>query len=149
MAANEFSGLTPKQLEAVTDLVKQYQIAGNFADRNDKKVFEQVGRARMAELEGVLAAAKGKQLTLSADVKEALKHAVKQVHKESRTVVALTDFMIWFFAFGLIGLGMQITKKSITQAGGWPIVIGIIAGVTKATLSFFVVLWLIKDVVLN
>jgi uncharacterized membrane protein YadS len=57
--------------------------------------------------------------------------------------------MIWFFAFGLIGLGMQITKKAITQAGGWPIVMGVISGITKATLSFFVVLWLVKDVVLN
>ena len=38
-------------------------------------------------------------------------------------------------AVGLIGLGMQITKKAITQAGGWPIVIGVISGVVKATLS--------------
>ena len=45
--------------------------------------------------------------------------------------------------------GMQITKKSITQAGGWPIVIGGISGVTKAVLSFLVVLWLVKDVVLH
>lgn len=149
MAAGEFSGLTPKQLEAVTDLIKQRQIAGNFEDRNNKKEFDHVGRARMAQLEGVLAAAKAKQIELSADVKSAIKHAVKQVHKKSKTVVTLTDFMIWFFAFGLIGLGMQITKKSITQAGGWPIVMGVIAGITKATLSFFVVLWLIKDVVLN
>ncbi len=149
MTANSFTGLTPLQLEAVTDLVEQRQIAGNYADRADKKKFDSVGRARMTQLEGVLASAKAKQITLSADINGAIKHAVKQVHKKSKTVVTLTDFMIWFFAFGLIGLGMQITKKSITQAGGWPIVMGIIAGVTKATLSFFVVLWLVKDVVLN
>ncbi|MBW2682462.1 MAG: putative sulfate exporter family transporter [Deltaproteobacteria bacterium] len=149
MQANEFSGLTEKQLEAVTDLVEQRQIAGNYADRADKKTFGSTGRARMTQLQGVLAAAKAKQITLSSDVKSALKHAVKQVKKKSKTVVTLTDFMIWFFAFGLIGLGMQITKKSITQAGGWPIVMGVIAGITKATLSFFVVLWLVKDVVLN
>lgn len=149
MTDGEFSALTPKQLEAVTNLVKQHQIAGNFDDRNDKKLFDKVGRDRMTQLEGILAAAKAKQIKLSADVKGAIKHAVKQVKKKSKTVVTLTDFMIWFFAFGLIGLGMQITKKSITQAGGWPIVMGVIAGITKATLSFFVVLWLIKDVVLN
>ena len=149
MAAGEFSGLTPTQLEAVTNLVEQHQIAGNFEDRADKKAFDKAGRARMTQLQGVLAAAKAKQITLSADVKAAIKHAVKQVKKKSKTVVTLTDFMIWFFAFGLIGLGMQITKKAITQAGGWPIVMGVIAGITKATLSFFVVLWLIKDVVLN
>ena len=149
MTAGEFSGLTATQLEAVTNLVEQHQIAGNFDDRDDKKLFDKVGRDRMTQLQGVLAAAKAKQIKLSADVKGAIKHAVKQVKKKSKTVVTLTDFMIWFFAFGLIGLGMQITKKSITQAGGWPIVMGVIAGITKATLSFFVVLWLIKDVVLN
>lgn len=149
MEANEITGLSPTQLEAVTDLIEQRQIAGNFEDRSDKKAFDSVGRARMTQLQGVLAAAKAKQITLSGDVKSALKHAVKQVKKKSKTVVTLTDFMIWFFAFGLIGLGMQITKKAITQAGGWPIVMGVIAGITKATLSFFVVLWLIKDVVLN
>ena len=149
MAAGEFSGLNQEQMAAVTNLIEQRQIAGNYEDRKDKKEFGGVGRGRMAQLEGVLAAAKAKQITLSKDVKSAIKHAVKQVHKKSKTVVTLTDFMIWFFAFGLIGLGMQITKKAITQAGSWPIVIGIIAGVTKATLSFFVVLWLVKDVVLN
>ena len=149
MANNEFSGLKPEQLEAVTNLIEQSQIAGNYEDRADKKAFDHVGRARMTQLQGTLAAAKGKEITLSADVKGALKHAVKQVKKKSKTVVTLTDFMIWFFAFGLIGLGMQITKKAIFQAGGWPIVMGVIAGITKATLSFFVVLWLIKDVVLN
>ena len=149
MAKSEFSGLKPEQLEAVTNLIEQHQIAGNYEDRNDKKAFDHVGRARMTQLQGTLAAAKGKEVSLSADVKGALKHAVKQVKKKSKTVVTLTDFMIWFFAFGLIGLGMQITKKAIFQAGGWPIVMGVIAGVTKATLSFFVVLWLIKDVVLN
>lgn len=149
MIAGEFSGLTETQLEAVTNLVEQRQIAGNYADRSDKKKFDHVGRARMTQLQGILAAVKAKQVKLSGDVKAAIKHAVKQVKKKSKTVVTLTDFMIWFFAFGLIGLGMQITKKAITQAGGWPIVMGVISGITKATLSFFVVLWLVKDVVLN
>ncbi len=149
MAKSEFSGLKPEQLEAVTNLIEQHQIAGNYDERNDKKAFDHVGRARMTQLQGTLAAAKGKEITLSPEVKSALKHAVKQVKKKSKTVVTLTDFMIWFFAFGLIGLGMQITKKAIFQAGGWPIVMGVIAGITKAALSFFVVLWLIKDVVLN
>lgn len=149
MTAGEFSALNPEQMAAVKNLIEQRQIAGNYAERNDKKMFDKVGRARMTELEGVLAAAKAKELTLSSDVKGAIKHAIKQVHKKSKTIVTLTDFMIWFFAFGLIGLGMQITKKAITQAGGWPIVMGVIAGITKAALSFFVVLWLVKDVVLN
>ncbi len=149
MSANAFKGLSAEQMEAVTNLIEQRQIAGNYDERANTKQFDHVGRARMTQLEGVLAAAKAKQISLSGDIKSAIKHAVKQVHKKSKTVVTLTNCMIWFFAFGLIGLGMQITKKSITQAGGWPIVMGVIAGITKATLSFFVVLWLVKDVVLN
>ena len=149
MTAGKFSTLGPKQLAAVEDLINQKQIAGNYDDRNNKNEFDKVGRARMVQLEGILAGVKAKTILLSKDLKSAIEHAVKQVHKKSKTVVTLTDFMIWFFAFGLIGLGMQITKKSITQAGGWPIVMGVISGVVKATLSFFVVLWLVKDVVLN
>ncbi len=142
-------GLNDTQAEALNDLVKQGQIAGNFDDRSDKKLFGKVGQDRMFALESILAAAKAKQIKLPKDVKGAIKHAVKQVHKKSKTVTTLTDCMIWFFAFGLIGLGMQITKKAILQAGGWPLLMGGIAGVTKATLSFIVVLWLVKDVVLK
>lgn len=144
-----FAALNPEQKAAVDDLIHQRQIAGNYDERGDKVKFDRVGRARMTQLESILSEAKASTLSLSKDITGAIDHAVKQVHKSSKTVVTLTDFMIWFFAFGLIGLGMQITKKSITQAGGWPIVMGVIAGTTKATLSFFVVLWLVKDVVLN
>ncbi|GAB6909983.1 conserved membrane hypothetical protein [Desulfosarcina cetonica] len=149
MQAGAFKELNESQMMAVTDLIHQRQIAGNFDERNDKTKFDQVGRARMSELEGVLAAVKAKQVRLSKEVGSAIKHAISQVHKKSKTVVTLTDCMIWFFAFGLIGLGMQITKKAIFQAGGWPLVIGVISGVAKATLSFFIVLWLVKDVVLK
>ncbi len=146
---DHIKGLDETQMAAVQDLVKQRQIAGNYDDRSNKSVFNKTGQDRMFALESIMAAAKAKEVTLAKDVKGAIKHAIKQVHKKSKTVTTLTDCMIWFFAFGLIGLGMQITKKAITQAGGWPLVMGIIAGVTKATLSFFVVLWLVKDVVLK
>lgn len=146
----KITGLSASQMEAVEDLHKQKQIAGNFDDRNtDSKLFDKTGRQRMAELESISAGVKAKKITLDSKVNAVLKHAVKQVHKKSKTVTTLTDCMIWFFAFGLIGLGMQITKKAIFQAGGWPLVIGGISGLAKAVLSFFVVLWLVKDVVLN
>lgn len=145
----ELAGLSESQLAAVNDLYKQRQIAGNFEERDDKNAFSKTGRDRMTELESILSADKTKQITLDPEVKAAIAHAVKQVHKSSKTVTVLTDCMIWFFAFGLIGLGMQITKKAIFQAGGWPLVIGGISGIVKATLSFFVVLWLVKDVVLH
>jgi uncharacterized integral membrane protein (TIGR00698 family) len=143
------AGLSENQMAAVNDLHRQHQIAGNFSERDDKKAFDKTGRDRMTELESILSAAKAKQITLDDKVKAVITHAIKQVHKTSKTVTVLTDCMIWFFAFGLIGLGMQITKKAIFQAGGWPLVIGGISGIAKATLSFFVVLWLVKDVVLN
>jgi len=146
---NSLTELKPEQLAAVKDLVAQRQLAGNFESRADKKLYNKQGEQRMFQLESILAAAKGKVITLDKSVKGAIHHAIKQVHKKSKTVSTLTDCMIWFFAFGLIGLGMQITKKAIFQAGGWPLLMGVISGITKATLSFFVVLWLVKDVVLK
>lgn len=149
LGAGAFEKLDKTQKEAVQDLIKQRQIAGNFDDRKDKSKFDEQGRARMTALESILAGVKAKVISLDKKVIKAIKHAVKQVHKKSKTVTTLTDCMIWFFAFGLIGLGMQITKKAISQAGGWPLVMGAISGVTKAVLSFIVVLWLVKDVVLH
>jgi len=149
LETNRLAELNPEQRTAVENLVKQRQIAGNFEDRNNPAVFDRVGRQRMEALESILAMAKAKQIGISSEVKGAIKHAVDQVHKTSKTVVVLTDCMIWFFAFGLIGLGMQITKKAIMQAGGWPLIMGVISGVTKAALSFFVVLWLVKEVALK
>jgi len=149
LETNRLAELNPEQRTAVENLVKQRQIAGNFEDRNNPAVFDRVGRQRMEALESILAMAKAKQIEISSEVKGAIKHAVDQVHKTSKTVVVLTDCMIWFFAFGLIGLGMQITKKAIMQAGGWPLIMGVISGVTKAALSFFVVLWLVKEVALK
>ncbi|WP_018125615.1 YeiH family protein [Desulfovibrio oxyclinae] len=145
----KLEGLLPEEEAAYNDLVKQHQIAGNFENRDNKEQFDATARKRMGGIESILARAKGKELTISADVKSALKHAVKQVHKKSKTVVTLTDAMVWFFAYGLIGLGMQITRKSLAQAGGWPLVMGAISGVTKATLSFIVVMYFVKDVVLK
>ena len=142
-------GLHADEQSAFENLVAQKQIAGNFADRKNKDVFDETARGRMAGLESMLARNKGGELTLTKDVKSAVKHALKQVKKKSKTVVTLTDAMIWFFAYGLIGLGMQITRKSLVQAGGWPLIMGGISGVTKATLSFIVVMYFVKDVVLH
>ncbi len=148
-AAGEIQGLNATQEAAIKDLIKQHQIAGDFDDRNNKALYNKVASERMFALESILAQTQDKSTAMPKDVKGAIGHAIKQVYKKSKTVVTLTDFMIWFFAFGLIGLGMQITKKAISQAGGWPLTMGIISGVTKAVLSFFVVMWLVKDVVLK
>ncbi len=54
-------------------------------------------------------------------------------------------WITWLFAFGLVGLGMQITIGAMRQAGGQPAVIGGIVGFTKAVLSLIVVLILVSD----
>ncbi|MEK8019439.1 MAG: hypothetical protein VSS75_021410, partial [Candidatus Parabeggiatoa sp.] len=50
------------------------------------------------------------------------------------------DFITWLFAFGIVGLGMQITFSSIKQAGGQPLIIVVVFGTLKAVLSLIVVL---------
>jgi len=49
------------------------------------------------------------------------------------------------FAFGLTGLGMQITLKSMKQAGGQPLVIGAVVGTLKAVLSLIVVVMFVSE----
>lgn len=100
VAAGNFEGMSEVQIEALKDLQKQHQLAGNYEDRLDQKAFYKKGEQRMFAMESILAQAKAKQLSISGDVKS----VTKQAHKHSKT---LTDCMIWFFAFGLIGLGRR------------------------------------------
>jgi len=84
---------------------------------------------------------KAQDFTKDKDLKNAFKDADKKVQAKPKTLETMREYMMWFFAFGLIGLGMQITWQTIRQAGGKAAVIGVIAGVSKAILSFFAV-WL-------
>jgi len=78
-------------------------------------------------------------------------HVLKKAHKASRhtakKVKAFRKWITWLFAFGLVGLGMQITVASMKQAGGAPAVIGGVVGFTKAILSLIVVMMLISETV--
>ncbi len=74
-----------------------------------------------------------------------LKKAHKAVRHTAKKIKAFREWITWLFAFGLVGLGMQITVKSMRQAGGQPAVIGGIVGFVKASLSLVVVLFLISD----
>ena len=62
----------------------------------------------------------------------------------SDTIKMLRLVMQWVFGFGLVGLGGFIDIKELRQAGGAPLKLGLIVGVTKYTLALVVVL-LIKD----
>lgn len=57
------------------------------------------------------------------------------------------DWLTWLFAFGLTGLGMQITFAAMRQAGGEPLVIGSIVGVLKAVLSLIIVLLFVRGTI--
>ena len=82
---------------------------------------------------------------LSKDANHVLKGAHKAVRHTAKKIKAFRHWIVWLFAFGLTGLGMQITVASMKQAGGQPAVIGGIVGATKAILSLIVVLMLISD----
>jgi len=76
-----------------------------------------------------------------------LKKAHKAVRHTAKKVKAFRKWITWLFAFGLVGLGMQITIGSMKQAGGQPAVIGGVVGLTKAVLSLVVVLMLVSETI--
>ena len=84
---------------------------------------------------------------LSKDANHVLKTAHHAVRHTAKKVKAFRNWITWLFAFGLVGLGMQITVASMKQAGGQPAVIGAIVGTAKAVLSLVVVLMLISETV--
>lgn len=82
---------------------------------------------------------------LADGAKGALEKAHKAVWHSSKTIAAFRDWLAWLFAFGLIGLGMQITTAALKQAGGKPLVIGGVVGTVKAVGSLVVVLLFVKE----
>jgi len=76
-----------------------------------------------------------------------LKKAHKAVRHTAKKIKAFRKWITWLFAFGLVGLGMQITIGSMKQAGGQPAVIGGVVGLTKAVLSLIVVLMFVTETI--
>jgi len=88
----------------------------------------------VVKMEGFDAVAKG-----------AIEKAQKAATHDSKSIRAYRDWIAWLFAFGLIGLGMQITGKALKQAGGKPLIIGGVVGTLKAVGSLIVVLLFVKE----
>lgn len=65
----------------------------------------------------------------------------------SKMIGQFRDWLTWLFAFGLTGLGMQITFAAMRQAGGEPLIIGSVVGVLKAVLSLIVVLLFVRGTI--
>ena len=76
-----------------------------------------------------------------------LKTAHKNVRHTANKIKKFRQWITWLFAFGLVGLGMQITVAAMKQAGGQPAVIGGVVGLTKAVLSLIVVLMFVKETI--
>jgi uncharacterized integral membrane protein (TIGR00698 family) len=82
---------------------------------------------------------------LDAVAKNAIEKADKVAWHNSKAIAAFRDWLAWLFAFGLIGLGMQITMAALKQAGGKPLIIGGVVGTAKAVGSLVVVLLFVKE----
>ena len=81
------------------------------------------------------------------DATKLLGDAHKAVRHDSKRIGWFRDLIIWFFAFGLTGLGMQITFRSMAQAGGSPLIIGTAVGTVKAVGSLIVILLFVKETI--
>lgn len=77
---------------------------------------------------------------LSKHSKSAVSTATKNVLHSPKIVGWFRDWIVWLFAFGLTGLGMQITIASLKQAGGEPLIIGGVVGTIKAVGSLIFIL---------
>ncbi|MEM8844717.1 MAG: putative sulfate exporter family transporter [Pseudomonadota bacterium] len=84
---------------------------------------------------------------LSEEANSILADAHKHVRHEAAKIRVFRELITWLFAFGLVGLGMQITVSAMRQAGGQPAVIGGIVGLLKAVLSLIVVLLFVEETI--
>lgn len=73
--------------------------------------------------------------------------AHRAVRHTAPKISMFRDLIAWFFTFGLVGLGMQITMASIKQAGGQPLVVGSVVGVIKAVGSLIVVMLFVHETI--
>lgn len=84
---------------------------------------------------------------LSKDANKVLKKAHKSVRHTAQKIKKFRQWITWLFAFGLVGLGMQITLAAIKQAGGQPLIIGGVVGTLKAVLSLVVVMMFVSETI--
>jgi uncharacterized membrane protein YadS len=84
---------------------------------------------------------------VSKGANKVLKKAHKAVRHTAKKIKKFRQWITWLFAFGLVGLGMQITVGAMKQAGGQPAVIGGIVGLIKAVLSLVVVMMFVSETI--
>ena len=113
----------------------------------DNKALQDLIAARKVSTrdQDVLLRGVAKMEGLDKGAKDALGNAHKAAWHDSKIIKAYRDWIAWLFAFGLTGLGMQITVASIKQAGGKPLIIGSVVGLIKAVGSLIVVLLFVRE----
>ncbi len=84
---------------------------------------------------------------LSKDANKIVSKATKAVRHTAKKIAKFRQWITLLFAFGLTGLGMQITIASMKQAGGAPLVIGGIVGTAKAVLSLIVIVLFVHETI--
>jgi uncharacterized membrane protein YadS len=84
---------------------------------------------------------------LSKDATKVLQNAHKAVYHTAGKIKSFRNWIVWLFAFGLTGLGMQITMAAMKQAGGQPLVIGGVVGTAKAVLSLIAVILFVRETI--
>lgn len=117
----------PAEVQALKDLIANKKLMTREQSQTLRSV---------AKIKGLDALAKG-----------ALEKALKAATHDSKIIKEYRNWIAWLFAFGLIGLGMQITGKALKQAGGAPLIIGGVVGTLKALGSLIVVLLFVKEFV--
>lgn len=118
------------------------------APEDNKALQDLIANKKLATREqDVLLRGVAKMEGLDKGAKDALGTAHKAAWHDSKIIKAYRDWIAWLFAFGLTGLGMQITVASIKQAGGKPLIIGSVVGLIKAIGSLIVVLLFVREFV--
>ncbi len=84
---------------------------------------------------------------MSKQANKLLKKAHKAVRHTAKKIKKFRQWITLLFAFGLTGLGMQITMAAIRQAGGQPLVVGGIVGTLKAVLSLIVIILFVHETI--
>jgi uncharacterized membrane protein YadS len=105
------------------------------------------GRKIMSEADDATVRGVINSKALSKEGTAVLTKAHRVVRHTAPKISKFRSLIAWFFTFGLVGLGMQITMASIRQAGGAPLVLGSIVGVIKAVGSLIVVLLLVSETI--
>ncbi|MBI4205685.1 MAG: putative sulfate exporter family transporter, partial [Betaproteobacteria bacterium] len=139
----------------INNLLKDPEIAALKKDiekvkRDDQRAALQrliEGKKIMSEADDATVRGVINAKVMSKESTAALNRAHRAVRHTAPKIAKFRDLIAWFFTFGLVGLGMQITMASIRQAGGQPLVIGSIVGVIKAVGSLIIVLLLVSETI--